>query len=134
MGDTVYDSILHLIGIIRFLPYLLGYEWFESDPQLARDCQTTLACLSRTQLTVTTIQDLSHSIRDSLEAGSWRTRLATLDFLQTVIFNNFMLICSINICSSVRDEVIKMVMKCLNDVQIEVRVKAAQVGESFLNI
>ena len=65
---------------------------------------------------------------------SWKTRLACLEFLQALVFNNLMLF-------SVRQEehkekvdgdklrmrVIKTVMECLHDGQIEVRVKAAQV-------
>ena len=59
-------------------------------------------------------------------------RVWCLDFLQAVIFNNFMLFCSSNVArgSSLRSCVISMVMKCLDDDQIEVRVKAAQVKTS----
>ena len=83
-----------------------------------------------------TIPALVTSIQDCVGAASWKTRLATLDFLQTVIFNNFMLFCSNNVSGSgeLRSDVINMVTRCLNDVQIEVRVKAAQVRETFSSL
>ena len=72
--------------------------------------------------------------------NSWKTRLACLEFLQALVFNNLMLF-------SVRQEengekvdgdklrtrVIQTVMDCLHDTQIEVRVKAAQVSSIVMN-
>ena len=119
----------HMFSLV---PHLLGHEWYDKDPQLARDCQATLSCLSRAQHSPATVPSLVAAMETSLAAASWKTRVSCLDFLQAVIFNNFMLFCSSNVArgSSLRSCVISMVMKCLDDDQIEVRVKAAQVKTS----
>jgi len=117
-------------SVFSFLPYLLGYEWFDKDPQLARDCQASLSCLSRSQHTKESIKVLVQEVEKTLSAASWKTRVSCLDFLQAMIFNNFILFCSSNVdtnVSDMRNSVIKMVLECLNDSHLEVRVKAAQV-------
>ena len=123
-------------SIFSFLPYLLGYEWFDKDPQLARDCQASLSCLSRSQHTKESIKVLVQEVSKTLSAASWKTRVSCLDFLQAMIFNNFILFCSSNVdtnVSDMRNSVIKMVLECLNDPHLEVRVKAAQVHFQELN-
>ena len=67
--------------------------------------------------------------------NSWKTRLACLEFLQALVFNNLMLfsVRQKEIGEKVdgdklRTRVIQTVMDCLHDTQIEVRVKAAQVS------
>ena len=125
---------------------------YETDPGLASDCQAGLSCLSRAQHTpgtlprllqvrsghlwaVTLSSNMLQEIETTLSSeNSWKTRLACLEFLQALVFNNLMLF-------SIRQEehkekvdgdklrmrVIQTVMECLHDGQIEVRVKAAQV-------
>ena len=114
---------------LRFLPFLLGYEWYDKDPQIARDCQTTLSCLSRTPQPPGNIRIMIDILTKTLSSQSWKTRLSCLDFLQAVIFNNFIMFRSPNLTESdsLRRDVISVVLECLKDVQVEVRVKAAQV-------
>jgi len=116
--------------VFQFLPLLLGFEWYDNDPQIARDCQTALSCLSRVLLPASTLPIMLKVVRQSASsATSWRTRLSSLDFLQAVVFNNFMLLCSPSLPEHMRlrDEVLQLVVGALRDKQIEVRVKAAQV-------
>jgi len=114
--------------ILKLLPLMLGYEWYDSDPQIARDCQTSLSCLSRTLCNSTTLVLMIDVIKCTVKSISWKTRVSTLDFLQAVIFTNFMLLCSTKLSlNSVRQEIVDLVIKSLYDDQIEVRVKAAQV-------
>jgi len=114
--------------ILKLLPLMLGYEWYDSDPQIARDCQTSLSCLSRTLCNSSTLVLMIDVIKCTVKSNSWKTRVSTLDFLQAVIFTNFMLLCSTKLSlNSVRQEIVDLVIKSLYDDQIEVRVKAAQV-------
>ena len=121
------------LDTLSFLPLLLGYEWYDKDPQLARDCQTTLSCLSRTLQPPENIKTVTGIIKQTLSSQSWKTRLSSLDFLQAVIFNNFIMFLSPNLAESdwMRRDVIMLVLDCLKDLQVEVRVKAAQVREKF---
>ena len=118
---------------LRFLPFLLGYEWYDKDPQIARDCQTTLSCLSRTPQPPGNIRIMIEILTKTLASQSWKTRLSCLDFLQAVIFNNFIMFRSPNLADSdtMRRDVISVVLECLKDVQVEVRVKAAQVSSDI---
>ena len=128
------DSSLGPVKVetLSFLPFLLGYEWYDKDPQLARDCQTTLSCLSRSPQPPENIKTVTGIITQTLTSQSWKTRLSSLDFLQAVIFNNFIIFRSPNVAQgdSMRKDVISLVLECLKDLQVEVRVKAAQVRGS----
>ena len=86
-------------------------------------------CTGQAQHSPATVPSLVAAMEASLAAASWKTRVSCLDLLHAVIFNNFMLFCSTNVAggSGLRSCVISLVMKCLDDVQIEVRVKSAQV-------
>ena len=73
-------------------------------------------------------------VKLTARAVSWKTRVSTLDFLQAVIFNNFMLLCSDELKhDKLRKEIVQLVLDSLKDDQIEVRVKAAQVMYSILS-
>ena len=133
LSKWVSSSIASNLGpvkphMFKFLPLMLGYEWYDSDPQIARDCQTSLSCLSRTLCNTTLLLPMMEVVKSTANALSWKTRVSTLDFLQAVIFNNFMLLCSNQLDhETLRQEIAKLVLNSLNDDQIEVRVKAAQV-------
>jgi proteasome activator subunit 4 len=133
LSKWVSSSIASNLGSVKphmfkFLPLLLGYEWYDTDPQIARDCQTSLSCLSRTLCSSALLVPMMDVVKSSAKAVSWKTRVSTLDFLQAMIFNNFMLLCSAQLNHDIlRQEIAKLVLDSLNDDQIEVRVKAAQV-------
>ena len=73
---------------------MLQYEWYDQDPQLARDCLTALTCLSKALFPPSLLSPLVSCIKSTSGATSWKTRSSNLDFLQTAIFNNFMLFCN----------------------------------------
>jgi len=133
LSKWISSSIASNLGpvkphMFKFLPLLLGYEWYDSDPQIARDCQTSLSCLSRTLFNTSLLVPMMEVVKLTARAVSWKTRVSTLDFLQAVIFNNFMLLCSDELKhDKLRKEIVQLVLDSLKDDQIEVRVKAAQV-------
>jgi len=112
----------------RLLPALLELEWHDKDPQIAVDCQVALSCLSRTPLPCASLEAALATVASSATSPSWRTRLATLDFLQALVFNNFILVCSVaGLGEGGRQQILGLVLSRLSDDQVEVRVKAAQV-------
>jgi len=122
--------------LFKLLPYLLQFEMYDKDPQLARDCLTALTCLSRTLLPLHLLSPFVSCIKNTATANSWKTRASSLDFLQTAIFNNFMLFCSNDqdeMLNNLKEEVIDIIRNSLMDPQLEVRVKAAQVFGGLLH-
>ena len=117
------------IHTLEFLPILLQYEWYDRDPQLARDCQVSLSFLSRSLLPVPLLNPLCSILQQTINSDSWRTKLSTLDFLQAVIFNNFIQIW--NKGPETKNIVLDVVGTGLIDDQLEVRVKSSQV-QSYL--
>jgi len=133
LSKWISSSIASNLGpikphIFKLLPLLFGYEWYDSDPQIARDCQTTLSCISRTLCTSGLLPFLIEEVKSTSKAISWKTRVSTLDFLQATIFSNFMLLCSPELkLEGHKNDIVELVLRSLNDDQVEVRVKAAQV-------
>ena len=121
------DHLFHLV------PLLMQFEWYEKDPQLGRDCRIALACLSKTQLPPGRLASMIAVLRQCAPADSWKMRLSTLDFLQAFVFNNFVLVCSPSLPhEGLKADLLALVMTGLSDQQLEVRVKASQVGYTLL--
>merc|ERR1712126_162958 len=117
--------------ILKIVPVLLQYEWYDRDPQLATDCQVSLSYISRSSISSKLVPQLVKTLKSSIETDSWRTKLSTLDFLQAVVFNNFLYVC---VCGlDVRETIVHIVNLGLEDDQIEVRVKASQVFSGLVH-
>ena len=133
ISKWLFSSFAHNLGptrphLFQLLPLLLGYEWYDKDPQIAQDCQIALSCLSRVPLPSTSLVPAINTIEATSQFTCWRTRLASLDFLQAVIFNNFVLFCSPTAGhQDLKEQTLRLVLQSLTDQQVEVRVKAAQV-------
>ena len=115
--------------LFHLLPLLLQFESYERDPQLGRDCQVALVCLSRTHLPTACLPPLVAVLKEcGAAADAWKMRLSALDFLQAFVFNNFVLICSPSLPhKDLKSDILGLVMAGLRDQQLEVRVKASQV-------
>jgi len=134
LSNWLRSSCVTSIGPLRshlfkFLPLLLQYEWFDNDPHISKDCQATLSCLSRINLSTDVIPVVLDIITNAGKSDYWKTRLACLDFLQAFIFNNFVTLCSPNLHENSiwREAIVGLLMTTLDDKQIEVRVKSSQV-------
>ena len=133
ISKWLFSSFAHNLGptrphLFKLLPLLLGYEWYDKDPQIAQDCQIALSCLSRVPLPLSSLAPALATIENTSQLTCWRTRLATLDFLQAIVFNNFVLLCSPTAGrNDLKEQIVSLVLRTLIDDQVEVRVKAAQV-------
>lgn len=130
VSKWICSSLTHNLGLMKehmleFIPLLLQYEWYDRDPQLARDCQVSLSYISRSPFRVEALGRVLRMLQGILGTSSWRTKLSTLDFLQAAVFNNFINL--INSAPEVRGVVMDIVDLGLFDEQLEVRVKASQV-------
>ena len=110
--------------LLRLLPHLLAQDWQEADPQLAGDCRLALTRLATAPHRASSLPGLVTMLQQVAASPSWRTRVSSLEFLETLLFSSFMVLSS---SSQLRHSLINMVMGALNDAQIEVRVKAGQV-------
>ena len=135
LARWVASQIASSLGPVRqhllpLLPLLLQFEGWEQEPVVARDCQTALTCLSRVPHAHALLQPLLSTLAGScLTATSWRARVASLDFLQAFIFNNFIPLVHTG-KGSLQTQVLELVTLGLADSQLEVRVKAAQVMQT----
>ena len=133
ISKWIFSSFAHNLGptrphLFKLLPLLLGYEWYDKDPQIAQDCQIALSCLSRVPLPLFSLAPALATIETTSQLTCWRTRLAPLDFLQAIVFNNFVLLCSPTaVHKDLKEQIVSLVLRSLTDDQVEVRVKAAQV-------
>ena len=137
VSKWICSSLTHNLGLMKehmleFIPLLLQYEWYDRDPQLARDCQVSLSYISRSPFRVEALGRVLRMLQGILRTSSWRTKLSTLDFLQAAVFNNFINL--INSAPEVRGVVMDIVDLGLFDEQLEVRVKASQVIFSIIFI
>ena len=94
--------------------------------QLARDCQIALSCLSRSGIDMSLVQPFCSVLKAAIASEFWRTRLSTLDFLQALVFNNFILFWKAG--EATQKLLLDITKQALTDEQLEVRVKASQVS------
>lgn len=114
----------------ELLPFACRLERCENDVELAETCTSLLAMLSQ-GLTLADCMDASLNKIDEVSMlSSWSARLAVIDVLQVLVFNNMPIVLS-------RDEWVQkvqsIVLRLLGDAILEVRVKAAQVLGGLLH-
>lgn len=111
----------------ELLPYACRLERCEQDVELADSCSSLLAMLSQALTLPNCMETALRKIDEVSQMSSWSARLAVIDALQVLVFNNMSIVLS-------RDEWVQLVqvivLRLLEDSILEVRIKAAQV--SFL--
>lgn len=120
----------NIIEYFDLLPYACRLERCEQDVEMAETCSSLLAMLSQGL----TLQDCMgyalQKIDDVSLLSSWSARLAVIDVLQVLVFNNMPIVLS-------RDDWVQqvqtIVLRLLEDAVLEVRVKAAQVLGGLLH-
>lgn len=120
----------NIIEYFELLPFACRLERCEQDVELAETCTSLLAMLSQGL----TLQDCMSAALSKIEEvsmmSSWSARLAVIDVLQVLVFNNMPIVLS-------REEWVQkvqsIVLRLLEDSVLEVRVKAAQVLGGLLH-
>lgn len=120
----------NIIEYFELLPFACRLERCENDVELAETCTSLLAMLSQ-GLTLSPCMDAAlNKIEEVSMMSSWSARLAVIDVLQVLVFNNMPTVLS-------REEWVQkvqsIVLRLLEDSVLEVRVKAAQVLGGLLH-
>lgn len=120
----------NIIEYFELLPFACRLERCEQDSELAETCTSLLAMLSQGLTLDYCMGHALQKITDVTLMTSWSARLAVIDVLQVLVFNNMPIVIS-------RDEWIQqvqtIVLRLLEDPVLEVRVKAAQVLGGLLH-
>lgn len=120
----------NIIEYFELLPFACRLERSENDVELAETCTSLLAMLSQGL----TLEDCMGAALNKIEEvsllSSWSARLAVIDVLQVLVFNNMPIVLN-------REEWVQkvqsIVLRLLEDSVLEVRVKAAQVLGGLLH-
>lgn len=114
----------------ELLPFACRLERCEHDVELAETCTSLLAMLSQGL----TLEDCMAAALGKIEEvsllSSWSARLAVIDVLQVLVFNNMPTVLS---NEQWVQQVQSIVLRLLEDSVLEVRVKAAQVLGGLLH-
>lgn len=67
---------------LLLLPYLFAAESSDTDKELARECSLALCFISATVMRTSSIEVALKTVGDVAHQGSWKAKIAALEFLQ----------------------------------------------------
>ena len=106
------------------LPFACRLERCEQDPELADTCSSLLALISQALTLENCMAIALEKIDEVSLVSSWSARLAVVDVLQVLVFNNMSIVRSQDKWTQ---HVQTLVLRLMEDSALEVREKAAQV-------
>ena len=83
LSSSAVDPVLY-----ELLPYMCQYIGTESDQGVSQACLQALSYLSVCILPAPALAPCLHMVQRCLTSTSYKTKLSTLEFLQTVVFTN----------------------------------------------
>ena len=116
--------------LFKFLEMLALNESSELEPDLARDCNVALACLSTCIVPLKVLPTALKAIEQVSQSESWKAKIAMLEYLQVHVFTNMALFHS---QTDQADRVVNIVTRLIKDDRIEVREKAGKVLGGMLH-
>ena len=119
------DPILY-----QLLPYMCQFIGTESDQGVSQSCLQALSYLSVCILPAHALAPCLHMLQRCVTSTSYKTKWSILEFLQTVVFTNFISFVSNN---ELRSRVISFTTDLLADSHITVRQKAAKILGGLLH-
>lgn len=118
------SSFGNLQPYFNLLPYACWLERCEQDVELSEISSKLLAMLAQALTMSDCMPTALNQIDQVSMMSSWSARLAVIDVLQVLVFNNMMIVLN-------QDEWVQqvqtIVLRLLEDVSLEVREKAAEV-------
>lgn len=120
----------NLIEYFELLPIACRLERCEQDTELAENCTTLLAMVSEGLTLDYCMGAALAKVNEISLMTSWSARLAVIDVLQVLVFNNMPIVISND---SWVQQVQTIVLQLLEDPVLEVRTKAAQVLGGLLH-
>ena len=125
LSSGTLDPILY-----QLLPYMCQYIGTESDQDVSQSCLKALSYLSVCILPHHALAPCLHMSQRCITSNSYKTKLSTLEFLQTAVFTNFSSFVANN---ELRSGVIQLTTSLLSDSHITVRQKAAKILGGLLH-
>merc|ERR1712013_967912 len=116
--------------LFRFLEMLALNESSELEPDLARDCNVALACLSTCIVPLNVLPIALTAIEQVSQSQSWKAKIAMLEYLQVHVFTNMAVF---HAQKDQASRVIEIVTRLIKDDRIEVREKAGKVLGGMLH-
>jgi len=116
--------------LFQLLEMLALNESSELEPDLARDCNVALACLSTCIVPSQVLPTALTAIEQVSQSQSWKAKIAMLEYLQVHVFTNMALFHS---QKDQADRVVDIVTRLIKDERIEVREKAGKVLGGMLH-
>jgi len=125
LSSSAVDPVLY-----ELLPYMCQYIGTESDQGVSQACLQALSYLSVCILPAPALAPCLHMVQRCVTSTSYKTKLSTLEFLQTVVFTNLQ---TLQASKELQTSVLGMVTSLLEDEHITVRQKAAKVLGGLLH-
>ena len=125
LSSASVDPILY-----QLLPYMCQFIGTESEQGVSQSCLQALSYLSVCILPAHALAPCLHMLQRCVTSTSYKTKLSILEFLQTVVFTNFISFVSNN---ELRSKVISFTTELLTDSHITVRQKAAKILGGLLH-
>lgn len=114
----------------ELLPFACRLERCEQDSELAETCTSLLAMISQALTLESAMETALRKIDEVSLMSSWSARLAVIDVLQVLVFNNMPVVLS---SPEWVKQVQTIVLRLLEDAALEVRLKSAQVLGGLLH-
>jgi len=116
--------------LFQLLEMLALNESSELEPDLARDCNVALACLSTCIVPLKVLSTALTAIEHVSHSTSWKAKNAMLEFLQIHVFTNM---ASFHSKPDEAVRVVNIVTRLIKDERVEVREKAGKVLGGLLH-
>lgn len=124
-SSSSFDPILY-----ELLPYMCQFIGTECDQGVSQSCLQALSYLSVCIIPNHALAPCLHMLQRCITSSSYKTKLSTLEFLQTVVFTNFPSFVGNN---EHRSKIINLTTSLLADSHIIVRQKAAKILGGLLH-
>ncbi|GIY87913.1 proteasome activator complex subunit 4 [Caerostris extrusa] len=116
--------------ILALLPVLCQMVNDTTDTGFQRECQVTIAILGQAFLNSESIDAVIKILKNIASGNSWHSRVTAAAYLQTMVFSNLFTVMN---NETWKLEIYDMVLKLLQDENVEVRESAAETLCGFLH-
>ncbi|GFT37520.1 proteasome activator complex subunit 4 [Nephila pilipes] len=126
-SKTLYTAPPDVLGI---LPVLCQMVNDTTDTGFQRECQVTIAILGQAYLNSESIDAAIKTLQNIASGNSWHSRVTAAAYLQTMVFSNLFTVMHNEKWTK---DIYEMVLKLLQDENVEVRESASETLCGFLH-
>ncbi|GFW26343.1 proteasome activator complex subunit 4 [Trichonephila clavipes] len=126
-SKTLYTAPPDILNVLPVLCHMVNDT---ADNGFQRDCQVTIAILGQAYLNSESIEASIKILQNISSGSSWHSRVTGAAYLQTMVFNNLFTIMHNKKWTK---EIYDMILKLLQDENVEVRESASETLCGFLH-